>query len=368
MKLIALDLHQDNIITATLDCSEVVSSIRTAKYCLQNKEFDDFVDSTKRDDVIIVESTTNAFWLYRRLKPHVRECYILNTNAVHLRGNKTDTIDAKKLLQILCTFVYTKTESELPKVYVPSEEIMKLRSLFASYGLFIKMSTQCKNRIHSIYRQNGIVIQKRDLSRESFRKTLMMNNPIEDYWRDQVSLFLDELESIISKIERLKMDILHLSNVLFAKEIEILITIPGMSVFTASAFMSDVCDITRFATAKKLCAYLKTVPRVKASNNTVHLGPVSKEGRALTVTLLTQSIIHLKKASPAYASFYEHLREGKSAGKCRIALIRKTVTSAFYMLKRGKYFNAANSQKIARIKYAFEMIMKGYQPPDKVIA
>jgi transposase len=319
-------------------------------------------------DVVIVESTTNAFWMYRQIKPHVRDCYVLNTNAVHLRGNKTDRIDAKKLLQILSTFVFTKTENELPAVYVPSEEVMKLRSLFASYGLFTKMGTQCKNRIHSIYCQNGCVIEKKDLRYADFRKSLLSTNPLDDYWHEQVEFLLEELTTILTKIDRLKKSILHLAYEMFHDEIEILITIPGMSPFTAAAFMSDVCDISRFSSSKKLCAYLKTTPRVKASNKTMHLGPVSKAGRSLTVTLLTQSINHLKTASPAYQDFYERLRVGKSAGKCRIALIRKTVTSGYYMLKRKKSFNGVDPLKLERKHHDLDAFLRGYKEPAKETA
>src|SRR5690606_12006764 len=91
--------------------------------------------------------------------------------------------------------------------------------------------------------------------------------------------------------------------------------------------------------AMKFCAYLRTVRSIKSSNRTRHLGPVSKAGRSLTVTLLTQSINHLKTASPAFADFHARLRAGKSPGKCRIALIRKTLTSAYFMLRHHKEFD-----------------------------
>jgi len=364
MKLFALDLHQDNIMTAMMDCKTENRKIVLAKYNLQNDELEDFLRKLEKEDVLIVESTTNAFWLYRKIEPLVRKCFVMNTNAVHLRGNKNDRIDAKKLLQILSTFVFSNNENELPSVYIPTEGVTKLRSLFASYGLFMKMETQCKNRIHSLYSQNGKVVTKKELKKKEFRRNLLSNFPLEDFWREQVALLLAEVDCLALKAERLKKDILSLAHDLFAVEIDLLITIPGMSMFTAAAFMSDVCDIARFSSAKKLCAYLKTVPRLKASNTTVHLGPVSKAGRSLTVTLLTQSIPHLKKANPSYAEFYTRLRVGKSAGKCRIALIRKTLTSAFYMLKRNKEFYGSSQISLNRKKREYKKIMDGYTRPS----
>jgi len=368
MKLIGIDLHHDTIVAAILDFTETEPEVRITKYLLQTEAFRDFLSVLSPEDVVIVESTTNAFWFYRTVKPRVQECYVLNTNAVHLRGTKTDQLDAKKLLQVLCTFVLTKTENELPSVYVPTESVLKLRSLFASYRLFSKMNAQCRNRIHSIYAQNGQVIEKRQLAKAEFRTNLLTQFPLADYWREQVALLLEELESVIAKREQLKKNIVHFALELFHDEIEILITIPGVSPFTAAAFMSDVCDVSRFASAKKLCAYLKTAPHIKASNKTEHLGPVSKAGRSLTVTLLTQSMPHLKVASPAYKNFYDRLREGKSVGKCRIALIRKTITSAYYMLKRHKEFSAANPQKTNRKHHDLTVLLRGYKGPRQEIA
>ena len=359
MKLIALDLHQDNIVCATLDCTQAVSRIKNAKYCLQNDELERFLQTLQPEDIVILESTTNAFWMHRQIQPRVKKCYVLNTNQVHLRGNKTDTIDAKKLLQILSTFVFTHTESDLPDVYVPSESLMQLRSLFATYALLTKMSTQCKNRIHSLYRQNGVVILKSQLADADFRRNLLVNYPMSWFWSTQVTILLEQLEITHEKLLRIKEDILRHGLEMFAKEVKLLITIPGMSPFTAIAFMSDVGEIARFKSAKKLCAYLKTAPSIKSSNTTSHLGPVSKAGRSLTVTLLTQSIPHLKTASPAYSAFYQRLRAGKSAGKCRIALIRKTITSAYFMLKNGKPFFGSDSEKMEKKQKKLTSLLVG---------
>jgi hypothetical protein len=42
------------------------------------------------------------------------------------------------------------------------------------------------------------------------------------------------------------------------------------------------------------------------------------------------------------------VKVGKSAGKSRIALIRKTLVSAYQMLKRRQRFNGANDELYSR--------------------
>jgi transposase len=364
MRLIALDVHQDNIVTAVLDYASENRPLPARRYGLEEASLAEFTRDLRKEDIVMMESTFNAFWLYHRIAPLVRSCHVLNVNAVHLRGNKTDKLDARKLLELLSTFVVTDTLDRMPTVFVPPEKVTKLRSLFSSYRLLKKTETQLRNRIHAIYRQNGVVIDRKALGSPKYRARLLEDHPLQDYWLEQVETFVETLERVVPQHVRLKKAILSLAVSLFPKEIRLLTTIPGFSPFTAAAFMSDVADISRFASAKKLCAYLRTAPSIKASNKKRHLGPVSKCGRSLTVSLLTQSVNHLKTASPSYADFYNRLRTGKSAGKCRIALIRRTLTTAYYMLKRGTEFNHKNEVAYERKCRVLKAFMKDYRPPE----
>jgi len=363
MRLIALDVHQDNIVTAVLDYSTQNRPVPARRYGLDEASLAEFTGQLGKEDIVMVESTFNAFWLYHRIAPLVRSCHVLNVNAVHLRGNKTDKLDARKLVELLSTFVVTDTLDRMPTVFVPPPNVTKLRSLFSSYRLLKKTETQLRNRIHALYRQNGVVIDRKALGSAKCRATLLTDHPLQDYWRDEVETFVEALEQVIPKHVRLKKAILSLALSLFPEQIQLLTTIPGFSPLTAAAFMSDVAEIKRFASPKKLCAYLRTAPSIKASNKTRHLGPVSKCGRPLTVSLLTQSVNHLKTASPSYAAFYNRLRTGKSAGKCRIAIIRKTLTTAYYMLRRGTEFNHKNEVAYERKQRALKAFMKDYGPP-----
>lgn len=314
MKLIALDLHQDNIVAAILDCSQPNPTVQSQRFGLDSVSFAKFTSWLGKEDIVVVESTSNAFWLFYKIKPLVRSCHVLDTNAVHLRGNKTDTLDARKLLQLLSTFVFTNTLDQMPTVFVPPQEVTKLRSLFSNYRLLMKINTQLRNRIHGVYRQNGIVIDRKELAKAKYRSALLDTYPLPDYWREQLTILLSSLEHFLPQVLRLKKAILSLGLELFPEEIRLLTSIPGFSPFTATALMSDIVEVRRFPSAKKFCAYLRTVPSIKSSNQTRHLGPVSKAGRSLTVTLLTQSINHLKTASPAFADFHARLRAGKSPG------------------------------------------------------
>ena len=107
---------------------------------------------------------------------------------------------------------------------------------------------------------------------------------------------------------------------------------------TAIVLLADIDNVDRFDSAKKFCKYLRTAPRVRGSNNSTHIGPVARQSRSMTCTMLIQSVNHLKCAGSYFTSFYERVRIGKSPGKSRIALVRKTLVAAYFMLKRRNLF------------------------------
>jgi transposase len=66
---------------------------------------------------------------------------------------------------------------------------------------------------------------------------------------------------------------------LASPEIRRLMTIPGMNVITASAFMAAIGDVGRFGDRKKLVGYLGLDPRVRESGTTAaSRARISKQG------------------------------------------------------------------------------------------
>lgn len=58
----------------------------------------------------------------------------------------------------------------------------------------------------------------------------------------------------------------------------LLTTIPGISYFSALLIVCEIGDISRFATAYKLCSCTGLVPRVHSSGRVARYGPITKQG------------------------------------------------------------------------------------------
>jgi transposase len=346
MVFYGIDLHSDSFLQAKLSFEEGPEQgvIKTTKFYLDDASFQKFTEQLTQEDYVIVEASTNAFWFYDRIKGLVKHCFVLDVNKYNQNNNKTDKIDTNKLVKRLAFFVLAHgDQNDLPTVYIPPIEVRELRGLFSTYQLNKKTITQFKNRIHSIFKQNGLVISRKDISAVPSRSKLL-ELPLSPTWKIQLKILLKQLELIEQETEELKKAIYNLGNKVFKEEIELLLSIKGFSPLTAIALMSDVINIDRFPCAKKFCSYLRTAPKVKSSNKTTKIGSTNKGSRSLTCSLLSQSITHFAESGEYLNSFYQRIKTGKKAGVYRMAMIRKILVSAYYMLKRKKQFYWADEK------------------------
>lgn len=338
MQIVALDVHISSITAAMLDLQAPEPKTVVRRFGTDPHGICELLERLSHDDVVLLEATTNAFWLYDQLEGRVKNCYILNTRKITLQGNKSDALDARRLVQLLSTHVLLGTENELPKVWVPPAEIRELRTLFSVYRSCKKVITQTKNRLHSLYRQQGFVFQRYRLSTSAKWRAVLNEYRLKGVLPLVAEELVKQLEAAESQAQSIRHLILRKGMEHYGQSVQLLMTIPGFSALTSIALLSDIGDIERFPTVKSFCCYLRTTPSLHASNRTVHLGAINKASRSLTVTLLTQSANHLKEATPYFRGFYERLRSGKGFGKTKIALIHKILVCAYYILKRQQPF------------------------------
>ena len=350
MSYLGIDLHSNRFTVEKIILGKTVETEKNT-YGFDEKSFGQFKESLSKDDCVLVENTFNAFWFHDQIADQIDTCLVYNTNVARTEGNKTDKIDARHLAKKLTYYLmWGRREEDLPTVYIPGAEIRELRGLFTSYKLHKKTKVQMTNRIHSILKQRGICVERKAIKKKAFEARID-GFEIAEVWKFQIRSALRALKKAEEEQQEIK-DMIYLWGYkLFKEEIDLLLSIRGFSALTEIALMSDVVDVNRFASARKFCSYLRATPKVKSSNQTVHVGHVNRQSRPLTCSLLTQSIVHLSQASDHFREFYQRVKVGKSAGKSRIALIRKTLVSAYYMLKRRqKFHGACNKLYLKKLK------------------
>lgn len=347
-----IDLHTDSFKAAILGENTEKTTVKTVN--LKTDAFTQFLNTLTEEDYMVVEASTNTFWFVEQVEKRVKEVYVVDPFKFSIIANsrkKTDKIDATKLAKKLKYYVcYDQSADEFPTIYIPCKDVNELRSMFTTYEILKKQACMTKNRIRSLFRQNGIFnFAGENLSYNHVQEKIK-GLQVSASLSAQLRILLSLLNTQEDEKENIKAEILIKGKV-FYREIKILTSIRGVSPFLAIAIMSDIADINRFPNAKKLCSYLRTAPRIDASGTKEYVGKVNKQSRTLTASLMTESIKHFIDSSDRLHKFYFDKRKGKSAGKVRVAVMRKVIVIMYNMLKDEKlYYYKDEKNHAAKLK------------------
>ncbi len=118
-----------------------------------------------------------------------------------------------------------------------------------------------------------------------------------------------------------------------------LMTVPGVNVQTAAAFMASVGDIGRFSSPRKLVSYLGLDPRVRQSGNgPARHGRISKAGASEARHMLGEVAWKVTMTPGPLRAFFERVRARRGLQVAATATARKLVVLFWHLLTRGENY------------------------------
>jgi transposase len=109
--------------------------------------------------------------------------------------------------------------------------------------------------------------------------------------------------------------------------------------------VAEIGDISRFSSARKLCAWAGLRPQVRNSDTTVHHGhiTVTKAGSALVRWVLDEGA-QIAKRRPPFKATYESIRKRRGDAIATVAIVRRLLAQSFYILKEVSESQTANGE------------------------
>jgi len=326
------------------------------------KDLRAYVEGLGTADAVVLEASTGAFWWADQIEGRGAKCYVMDPHKFRIikdSWNKTDKQDARNLAKALWVHVVTG-EFAIPTVYKPTEVVRELRKLFAQYCLLNRQIRMHKNTAQAILVENGIEVNRQLRSRlltPQLRVEVMKELNISAASRVCAELTLGLLDKVEEAKEQLVAEILIAGESL-KSQVELLISIKGVTPLIALAFLADMADIRRFKTLRKMSAYLGLVPRADDSGGKSRPGHINRESRKLTRTVLTQCVRHVVSSSTYLERYYFDLMDRRGAGRARVALIRKLCGMMRRMLLSGEQYRWIDQRLFDKKLSQYERVLK----------
>ena len=152
-----------------------------------------------------------------------------------------------------------------------------------------------------------------------------------------MSSCLRQLQFLGEELDRLDQVIAEAA--LGDRSIQLLLTVPGVNLTTASAFMAAVGDISRFDSPSQLVSYLGLDPKVHQSGIApARHGSISKQGCAGARWALVESAWVVARAPGPLHAFAERIRARRGANVATVAVARKLVVLFWHMLTKNEEY------------------------------
>jgi len=315
---VGVDVHEKESQLAVLEKEGALISEER----IPTKDLRRFISSLPGEKRVAIESVGFIHPIYKKLSS-IDDCTVSVANPNKLRlisgsSTKNDRNDARILGDLLRTnylpLAHMRDEETREKLFVVNDRV--------AYGL---RRGELRGTIRWLLKRRGIEVEK-PFSEEGRKK-------LRELRLQEIETRLGELELVESTVERLDDQIRDI--VSKDGRAKLLDTIPGVAPYTALFLACVLDDIDRFPDSKHACAYLGLVPWLDETADTTRLGHITKKGdKWLRRNLVECARVAVRK-DPHLNEFYSRLSRKRGERKALIAVARKLVSYAYWILKRN---------------------------------
>jgi transposase len=273
-----------------------------------------------------IEMMSGAAWVRDRLAEcgwTIEIADARKVKAVAPLACKTDRVDARVLAELA-------RRDLVPDVWVPTLDDRAIRERLRRRAHLIRLRTSATNRSFGLLTQWGL---RRNLTtlRKPGAVEELADHGVPEVWRQSIATLLAVIEDLDRQLAPLERELRPLAR--RDERAKLLITIPGIAELLALTIASEIGDIARFASARKLVGYAGLAPRVTQSGQSARVGRLSKAGPE---TLRWAAVEAAQQAwrpnNPWHPLYTDVKRRHGKANPAKAAVARKVLIAAWHVL------------------------------------
>ena len=278
------------------------------------------------------EAGPTGYGLYRQLTSLGHECLVVAPSLIPQRpGNrvKTNRRDALGLAKLL-------RAGDLTAVWVPGERHEAMRDLSRARGAAVEDLRSKRQQVLSFLLRHGLHYPGKKTWTKAHMVWLASVKLVHVEQRIAFEEMLLAVRQAQERIERLDQAIRDaIADWSLAGVVTALMAMRGLDLVSATTFLAEIGDLSRFQSPRELMAYLGLVPSEASTGDTIRRGSITKTGNHRARRILVEcswSYQHAprvgKKKLEKVAAAPPAVREIAWKAQCRLcaryrALIRK---------------------------------------------
>lgn len=367
MKVSGLDVHKDTIFCAIYDGKQYGKVYEFSTFSENIREMSRMLHN-KGVKKIAMEST-GIYWIpvWNILEDAGFELMLVNPLLIkQMPGRKSDVKDSQWIAKLL-------HKRMLRGSLIPNKTIRQLRTYSRRFvkmqGMISRVTQEmerilelCNIRITSLMSKNhGVSIQKviekiiagedsveelaccihgRTINAKGELVRLSLDGQIEEHHRFTLSLAYEQYKLFLKQTQSLEMKMAELCDEHYSKEMELLISIPGIGKQAAMQIISETGgDMQVFADSGKLTGWTGLRPRNDESAGKFKSKAITKGNKYLRRIMVQCAWAASRTKGSHYKSKFEQLCIRKSRKKALVAIARKLLTVVWNVLNEKKPFN-----------------------------
>src|SRR3954452_11017217 len=192
-----------------------------------------------------VEMMSGAAWVRDQLQAagwEVQVAHARKAKAVGSLAAKTDKLDARVLAELA-------RRDLVPRVHVPTVADRELKERLGRRMHMVRVRTSAMNRAHGVLSQFGVTLAFKRLL-EPDAEQLLVERGIPVVWRHSIAECVGIVCELDQRLRPLELELRPLARA--DPRVQLLVTIPGVGDLLGLTIASEIGDIARFASARKL--------------------------------------------------------------------------------------------------------------------
>ncbi len=334
MNSIGIDLHKKTISVCVKNQERKVLKRQTL-FCGEPNQIVAFFGQWGPFQAV-VEATASYEWLWQLLEPLAQRLVLAHPKKLRVIAeskNKSDKLDAEVLADFLALDM-------IPEAYRPTLRQRQHRSLVRQRCFVKKNLTRVRNKIRRVlsdynadrrdlFTQAGLQYLREAKKKFSEVDRFVLQQLLTqwEYHRQQFQMVQRQLKTFASKASTKE------------KEIRaVLGSMPSVGPTTIEIVVSEIGDIERFRSQKRVVAYAGLAPGHRESaGHKKDLG-ITKEGSGLLRWALIQTAWRTVRCSLRWRWVYENLKKRRGSKRAIVAVARRLLTVMAALWRTGQRY------------------------------